>query len=297
LGKKVFAVTTYHKSVNEATEAAEEWKREEICAIGWSFVKNLCSCRSEEEVRERLKEHGGGFGGKDVWNFVGVMEENDLVLAYSRHNTISYVGEVRGPCRFNTRNVVGDLDGRFRYPHQRKVYWWDEPHHFDRYDLPEFYAAQFGKKGITVRQIDLGSKSFEEFVRLLRACASSSSKFPGINEDAVKAGLLKHLHHSLDNLEKGLILNSAEAAIGKQKESRPDFVAQDEDGRIVLIECKGTAVESTVEQILSYGKEYGEARSPRLMIVAFRISESCRMAARKAKNIELVECDLIFNKI
>ena len=57
------------------------------------------------------------------------------------------------------------------------------------------------------------------------------------------------------------------------------------------------AGESAVEQILSYKKEYGKDKDARLMIVALRINEACKSAARKVGNIELVECDLDFHRI
>lgn len=46
---------------------------------------------------------------------------------------------------------------------------------------------------------------------------------------------------------------------------------------------------------MAYGKEV--RTDCRLMIVAFRILKACGLAARKAGNIELVECDLDFSKI
>jgi len=225
------------------------------------------------------------------------MSEGDLVFAYSRDNTIAYVGEVKGPCKLNRKNVIGDSEGEFGYGHQRKVNWWDEPHHFDRRDLPEYFAAQFGRKGATVVEIDLGPKGFEGFVSIIKTCANSGSRFPGINEETIKAGLLKYLYHSLDRLEKGLKLKSAEIAIGKQKGSRPDFIAEDRQGRTVIMECKGTAGEGTVEQIQSYEREYSKGQKPRLIIIAFKINEACRSAAKKAGNIELVECDLAYTPI
>jgi len=290
---RIFAVTTYHEA-GEAAEAAEEWKKLGICAIGWG-PPNFCKCKNKEEIKRRLSKIGWDTrGAEDIWYFIGEMSEGDLVLAYSRDNTIAYVGEVKGPCKFDRDNSIGDLDG-FDYPHQRKVEWWEEPHHFDRHDLPKYLSDQFGKRGVTVAEINPGSKGFKGFEMIVKSCASSGSKFPGINEDTIKAGLLKYLHRSLDRLEDGLIIKSAEISIGKQKRSRPDFIAEDKQGRTVLIECKGTAGESAVEQIQSYAKEYGENKY-RLLIIAFKINEACRLAAKKAGNIELVECDLDFHK-
>jgi hypothetical protein len=293
---RAFAITTFHTSRgNRAVEAAEEWKKLGICAIGWSKVPNLCRCRSKEEVLDKLGKYGySSYGAEDVWKFISVMNEGDLVFAYSRKNTIAYVGTVNGPCEFNTNNIIGDPKGDFRYAYQRKVSWWDEPHHFDRRDLPSYFANQFGKKGITVAEIDTGSKGIDGLINILKVCAISGSKFPGINEDLVKAGLLKYLHHSLDTLEKGLKIKSAEVAIGKKRKPRPDFIAEDANGQTVLIECKGIADESAVSQIEGYRREYG--KRCRLLLVAFRITETCKSAAKKA-NVELVECDLSFHKI
>jgi hypothetical protein len=293
---RIFSITTYHKPGEKATEAAEQWKKLGICAIGWSEV-NFCGSQRKEEIKQLLKkENYDTRGAEDIWLFIREINENDLVLAYSRDNTIAYVGEVKGPCKHETENFVGNPKGLY-YAHQRRVEWWNGPYYFDRRDLPEYLAGQFGKRGITIAEIHPGSKGFRGFIRIVKACASSGSKFPGINEDAIKAGLIKYLHHSLDRLEEGFVIRSAEVAIGKKKRPRPDFIAEDKQGRTVLVECKGTAGESAVEQILRYEKEYGKDKGVRLIIVAFRISEACMLAAKKAGNIELIECDLNFRKI
>ncbi|MEM2971868.1 MAG: hypothetical protein QW270_05545 [Candidatus Bathyarchaeia archaeon] len=293
--RRAFAITTFHTShSNKAVEAAEEWKKLGICAIGWSKVPHLCKCESKDEVVDKLRKYGySSYGAEDVWKFVGEMKKDDLVFAYSRDNTIAYVGTIVGPCEYNTSNIIGDPDGDFGYAYQRKVQWWDEPHHFDRRDLPNYFAKQFGKKGITVAEIDVGSKGIEGLIKILKTCAISGSKFPGINEDLVKAGLLKYLHHSIDALEKGLKLKNAEVAIGKKRKSRPDFIAEDINGQTVLIECKGIAEEGAIDQIERYRKEYG--KNCRLLLVAFRITDACKLAAKKA-NVELFECDLNFHK-
>jgi len=293
MGGRILAITTYHEPGEKPAEAAELWKMLGICAIGWSPV-SFCRCRSKRQVEQLIEKENLTARTEEIWAFVNA-DKGDIVLAYSRDNTIAYVGEIDGPCRFIDCNVIGDPKGEFDYPNQRKVRWWDEPHHFSRHDLPNFFANQLGKRGVTVAEINAGSKSLRGFISLIRTCSNSGSNLPGINEDAVKAGLVKYLHFSLDRLEKGLRIKTAEVAIGKEKRSRPDFIAEDKNGRTVLIECKGNAGESTVDQILGYSKEYG--KDARLMIVAFKINESCRLTSREAGNIELVECDLDFHKI
>ena len=295
--RRIFAITTYHEPGEKATIAAEEWRRLGICAIGWSDI-NFCTCKDKVQVIKRLRGKNYDVrGAEDIWCFLKEISEGDLVLAYSRDNSIAYVGVVKGPCKYDRNNSIGDPDGEFDYAHQRKVEWWGEPHHFDRHDLPKYLADQFGKRGKTVVDIDPGLKGFESFIQVIKVCAISGSKIPGINEDTVKAGIVKYLHHSLDRLEEGLIIKSAEVAIGKPKKTRPDFIAEDKMRRAVLIECKGIAGESTIEQIKEYEKEYGKGKDVRLIIVAFRISDACRKMAREAGNIEIVECDLDFHKI
>jgi predicted Mrr-cat superfamily restriction endonuclease len=216
MARRIFAIITHHKLGNEV-EAAELWKRQGICTFGWPNF-NFCRYRSEEAIRECLKkENRDTRRTKEIWRFVREIKKGDLVLAYTRKNTIAYVGEVKGPCEFNTGNDVGNLEGKFYYPHQRKVKWWNEPHHFNRRDLPENFCDQLGKHGVIVAEIDPGSKGFEAFIEMIKVCASSGSKIAGINEDTVKAGLVKHLNHAIDRLEQGLIIKDAEIAIGKQK--------------------------------------------------------------------------------
>jgi len=299
LGNRIFSVTTYHIPGEKAKIAAEEWKRLGICAIGWSEV-DCCSCKDKEEVIQRLKRkdyksRDASRAAEEIWNFLKI-SDGDLVLAYSRDNTIAYVGEANGICRDERENSIGDSNGEFDYSHQIKVEWWDEPHHFNRHDLPEGFADQFGKRGKTVAEIDPGSKGYAGFIQIVKSCADSGSKTPGLSEDMVKAGLVKNLHYRIDRLEEGLVIKSAEIAIGKPKKTIPDFMAKDIEGKDVLIECKGSAGESAIEQIKGYEKEYGK-KDVRLMIVAFRISNTCRKMARDAGNIELFECDLSFHKI
>lgn len=287
--KKVWQITTHHRNPEEA---AEEWKRSGICAIGFAGPGNF-KAKSKGEL-EKIARSYNSRDLDQLWYFYKEMDEGGLVLAYTRNNTIAYVGEIEGPYKFTKENIVGDPEG-FGYPRQRRVKWWDEPHHFDRKDLPIYLAKQFGKRGITIWPIELGPQGFEGFVSILKTCPISGSKMPGVNEDMVKAGLVKYLHHSLDTLESGLIIKEVEPSIGKRK--RPDFIAKDKKKRLVLIECKGTASADAVDQITDYKKRYGKEENPRLIIVAFKIDERCKSAAKRAGNVELFECDLNFHKI
>jgi len=286
----ILEIKTHH---DNPEEAAEEWRRLGVCAIGFVGLGDF-RARSKRELEKRAPEGYTQLDIDQVWSFCRELKNGDLILAYTKHNTIAYVGEVDGPYEFREDNVVGNPKG-FGYPRQRQVEWWAEPHHFDRRNLPPYFAKQFGKRRFAIRPIDPGPYGFDGFVKILKSCPISGSRIPGMNEDMVKAGLVKYLYRSLDALEPGLRIKHVEPSIQRRK--RPDFIAADKKGRPVLIECKGTASGDAVDQIKQYEKLYGMKKSSRLMIVAFKIDEMCMSAAKRAGNVELFECNLDFRKI
>lgn len=265
----VFAITTHH---DEPVDAAEAWKRNGVCAIGFIRKRNLRHIK-----RTRFN--------RDIRLFLEI-DKHDLILAYATRNMIAYVGQViDGKCLYNDRNEVGDTS-RFDYPNQLRVKWWSEPHHFQRTDLPQFFSAQLGKRGKTVVKLDLGSYSFGKAVEAIRACANSNSAATGPDEDMIKIGLHSYLDRNRDFI-RGLKIRKAEVQI--TPENRPDFVGVDASGRKVLIECKGTATASACDQLMRYKKAHG-GRS-RLILVAFRIDDECKRQARR-NGIELIQCAL-----
>jgi hypothetical protein len=291
---RIFYIITYFDKGKEI-EAAEEWKKLGICAIGWSWSKsNFCDCKSEDEVRTRMsKHHMNTKHARFIWRFVHEIRRGDLVLAYCRNNTIAYVGTVKGHCEYNTKNSIGDQRANFGYAHQREVQWWDQPCYFNRKDLREYYRNQLGKMAEVVAEIVPDSKGVEGFRQLLHTVISGSM-LPGIREDTVKADITKHLHRHLDGLEEGLEIRNAEVSVGRST-SRPDFIAEDKRGRAVLIECKAVADVKTVEQLEDYKRKFGRGKDPRLFIVASRITEDCFKMA-KARSIELFESELSFRR-
>ncbi|MGD0145975.1 MAG: hypothetical protein ABSB53_03870 [Nitrososphaerales archaeon] len=225
-------------------------------------------------------------------DFLGI-RKGDIVLAYTKDRRISYVGEVTSNYKPNqTKNAVGKPEkmGGFEYPNQFKVKWWDEPYDFFKEDLGVF-GSQIGKPYKTVTPIELGRLSFERFKKFLATGVPSGSASHGLDEDTIKAGILKYLKGNLDVLESGLKPKKAERRITEK--DQPDFMAEDARGREVLIECKGTAGSDAVEQLERYGKSRRDAR---LMLIAYRIDEECRRIAKGKPRIELYECDLKFTR-
>lgn len=278
----IYAIVTHHDCGKHSTdEAADAWKLNDVCAIGWAEYGNL------KRTKRKLN--------KEIQDFLG-MKKGDLVLAYTKHNRIAFAGEVKdGVYAHTKKNEVGrdeDVDG-FGYPNQYKMKWWDEPYDFSRKDLPDYLWKQMGITGRTVTRLELEryGLTFEQAVAIVRTNARSGSE-TSINEDTVKLGIRKYLGKHLSRLEDGLRVVRVEKAIGPHH--RPDFEAKDRRGNSVLIECKGTATPDDVDQIVGYGRE---RRASRLMLVAFRISDKCKHKAKSNRRLELYECDLVFSKV
>lgn len=267
-------------------EYADEWKKLDICSIGWQV--DFCKCKSENDVQKLMRRHKIATNNRwfrFIWRFLE-MRRGDIVLAYCRNNVIAYVGTITGRCEYN-KDIS---DGNYR-----KTEWWTEPYYFSRHDLPKHYSEQFLREGEVVKEILPDSRGVEGFKETLRTDAKSGSMEPGIEEDTVKADIVKHLRRDLNTLEEGLNIKKANRHIGESSK-RPDFIGEDKQGRSVLIECKGVADARTVDQILEYGKKSKKGSNPRLIIVASRVSEECLKSARKAGNIELFETQLTFRR-
>lgn len=273
---------THHANPSEAAEA---WKRDGVCAIGWTNKWE----GDIRKVKQSILSKNRAFAVART-QFLDIRKE-DLVLAYARNNMIAYVGEVKGGYRYSRDNEVGRKDG-FNYPNQLQVDWWPEPHHFDRKELPSWLASQLGKIGKTITKIETYDYGCERTIAIIRTCPTPGSALAQI-EDLVKAGIRKYLPNVIGDLEPGLRLTGAEHSISAA--DRPDFIAIDRNERTVIIECKGTAKERDCEQVERYGKTF-KSKNPRLMLVAFKFQEGCEKAAKK-RGLELVECELRFKKV
>jgi hypothetical protein len=276
---KIYAIVTHHKRPDDAAEA---WKECNVCAIGFT------SCGRLDKVRQENLP-------ADARHFLKIQKE-DIILAYALGNRIAYVGTVIDGKYIHTRkNIVGRSkeQGGLEYPNQYKIRWWDKPYDFSRYDLPKFIWSQLGKKGRTVIPIMLHRRSFDQVKQIIMTSAESGSLSYDVNEDMIKAGIRKYLWHHLDSIEKGLKIIKAERSLSET--GRPDFIARDQKGKAVIIECKGSAYPADLEQLERYGKDFAKEK-PRLMLVAFKIADECVKLAEKNPKIELFECDLTFKR-
>lgn len=277
---KIYAIVTHRERPDEAAEA---WKEYNVCAIGFHGDKSLKKVKDE-------------YLAADARVFLKI-EKGDVILAYTWGNRIAYVGDiVDGEYTYTKKNAVGRSkeQGGFGYPHQFEVAWWDKPYDFSRYDLPKFIWNQLGKRGRTVIPIMLYRRSFDQVKQIIITNGESGSLSYDVNEDMIKAGMRKYLRRHINSLEKGLKITKAETSISES--DRPDFIAQDERGKTVIIECKGSAFPTDLDQLERYGKDFAKEK-PRLMLVAFRIADECAtLAEKKNPKIELVECDLTFRR-
>lgn len=277
---RIYAIVTHHERPDDAAEA---WKGCGVCAIGWARHGKLT-----EAKRQTLP--------LDAHRFLKI-QKGDVILAYAGGNRIAYVGEiVNGRYMFTNRNIVGrnEDDGGLEYPNQYKVKWWDRPYDFPRQDLPLFLFKQLGKRGRTVVPIEFHRRSFDEVKQIILTNARSGSLSYEVNEDMIKAGIRKYLRRHLASLEKGLKIVKSEKSTSKT--DRPDFIAKDLSRQTVIIECKGIAYPGDCEQLERYGKNLAR-ENPRLMLIAFRVTDECMRLAKKNPRMELFECDLKFTKI
>lgn len=275
----IYAITTHHRRPDEAAEA---WKKCGVCAIGWTDEGDLRKL-SEDELNLDMK---------DFFR----LDEGDVVLAYTKRNRIAYVGAVtKGKFKYNKNNLVGRPEerGGFRYANQRAVEWWKEPFDILRSDFPVNIAGQMAKRGKTVIQLDLGRWSFESMKVFIKSIPSGSAS-EHLDEDTIKAGIVKYLGRSLDPLEEGMKVIDAEKPISKSE--RPDFMAEDSKGKQVIIECKGRANAASLEQLAERYRKFA-AKNARLLLIAFRIDDECRRLARRYPNVELREVDLKFKRV
>jgi predicted Mrr-cat superfamily restriction endonuclease len=288
----VFAVTTYYRS-SEREQAAEAWKQNGVVALGWPWVGDLEKFKSREALSKKLDS--GNRGSSALWSFLNGVKKGDLILAYATRNTIAYVGTITGKYEYETSNRVGlsTKKGGLGYPHQRRVKWWSKPLYFSRKELPMDIAKQIGLQGQTIVKIELGNLGFDGLCDFLRKNAHSfADTHLTVNEDTVKAGIMNYLHSDLNAL--GLRITHAEHGIQEQK--RPDFLALDKAGNIVIIECKAIANENSVKQVKGYIKKYKKNPGTRAILVAFRFSDKCQTLA-EAEGIDLYQCNLGFKKL
>jgi hypothetical protein len=290
MSRKIFAIVTHH---SDREDAAEAWKEDGVAAIGWSSAGNLTKIDDYDKLSQKLRNSGRG--ASSLWVFKE-MKKGDLVLAYVTKNIIAYVGEIAGGYEYNKKNKVGmdTKQGGFGYRHQRRVKWWTAPRYFSRKELPWEMARQLGIQGRIIAEVNPGRLGFEGLRNFLRDNAKRlSDSGLEINEDTIKAGIRKYLHNYLSNLEKGLKIVQAERGVSDQK--RPDFLARDQNGNLVLIECKGTAQEDAAWQVKNYLNKFKKKEGTRAILVAFKITPECKEVAQR-HNIELYECDLTFDK-
>ena len=73
-------------------------------------------------------------------------------------------------------------------------------------------------------------------------------------------------------------------------------MAEDRNGRQVVIECKGRADVRSLEQLAERYRKFAD-RSARLFLIAFRIDDECRRLAKRYPNVELREVDLKFKPL
>ena len=105
------------------------------------------------------------------------------------------------------------------------------------------------------------------------------------------------LRDNIEQLEQGLVIVDG-GAEETTKAGRPDILARDDDGNLVIIELKaGRAPSGSVEQVLSYMTAVKEenGKSVRGLIIAGAFSDRIIFAARAIPNLNLVTYSFQFS--
>ncbi len=283
----IYSIVTYNKNRKKrATEAAEAWISEGVCAVGYCDI-NAKNIKSKEELKKRVKKDSTK-SINELGTFLEI-EKGDIILAYCLNSTIAAVGEVIGDYSYNTTNIVGksEDEGGFDYNHQRKVKWFESPRYFNRNQLPGVIANKLGLRGKTTTEINY---PIDSFLKKIEDIPSTYKRV--FNEDLVKAGLSKYLKKNLDELEVGLKITHEENHINEG--NKPDFMAKDKNGSKVIIECKGIAEKKDIKQIKRY--RLNSHQKSRCFLIASQISDECRKEALK-NQIEIFEVGLVFKRI
>jgi hypothetical protein len=170
--------------------------------------------------------------------------------------------------------------------------WWtnsirSRPHSRFWLDAGRRVSADLYKK-VAVFALD-GTIEAEEIAEALMDEATPEALTEYVsNSLSLEHDLEDQIVNHLDVLEPGLTLISRQETI---EVGRLDLLAQDREGRIVIIELKaGEAKDSAIGQIARYMGWYAhrDGKAPRAMLVAGAFSEQLRYSAKAIPGLRLV---------
>lgn len=187
---KVVRVFTHHLYPRDA---AKLYIKNNIIAIGFVRERDVAINGDKEEIKDfYFRKYGKDLSENKISNATGHflrfrddIDVGDFVIAYEGKNIVSAIGEIDGPLKFNDQNEIGNPNGIFYYPNQRKVKWKKSPQFFDRWKLiPElaYWVAIPGtvyiKKGFRVSDFnDIFEKSINSYYAILRAQWSLNNSY------------------------------------------------------------------------------------------------------------------------
>lgn len=284
---KIYSIMTHHKNPEEA---AEEWVREGICAIG--DFRGIATTDLNTIIEELKNLPKKTMWVKEVLRFWEI-QKGDIIIANQGKGMVSALGVVvDDDYEFNQKNIIGSKNN-FGYPHQKKVRWLQSPREF-RSEHLKHLLGRLTQRGKTIIEID-GHNS-EEFLHSLEGLNIPSHE-GSYNEELVKAGLSKYVKRNIDHFETGMTIEREERNI--DNENRPDFLARDKNGVNVIIECKGSLVNKhNIGQVIRYRNRYRKVSSQnaRYFLVAFSFDRDATILGKK-EDVEMFEVGLTFKKI
>jgi len=135
---QVIKIVTHHKDPKRAAEILYE---DGVVAVGWTDFGDLTG-KTKDEIQQISQAKWGGSNlsslkdANQLITFRDKIHKGDLIIAYSRNNTVAMIGEIEGDYYFDDKNRVGNINGELGYANQLKVVWWEKPRNFNRSKLP-----------------------------------------------------------------------------------------------------------------------------------------------------------------
>jgi MoxR-like ATPase len=112
-GARVWAI-----SAGEGARLWDDFQTEQVAAIGWDYLGDLCGYASRDEIQAAMQAQQGGNPTNNslaCWQFAHEMRPGDFVLAKQGREVALGFGVVRSDYRFD--------DSRPEYQHVREVEW------------------------------------------------------------------------------------------------------------------------------------------------------------------------------
>ena len=270
----IWRIHTHHKSDLIKEEAGILWLEEGIIAVGFGGFdyENL----AEDDILDKLIVYWPFYRIDEVENvddlthyntlikpmlrFRDEIQIGDIVIGYIGHNVVAACGKVTGEYKYEIGNQIGDPEGRFNYPQQRSVEWFEKPRFFKRHHFPQPIPGAIATPP-TIIKIEYDANEFMKILEDLKTKVDVEEQMP--SKIMPEKDLYQYIEDHKDSLLKALKLKEI---TDKQKLYRSrrgfdikiDYLALDERGNLTVIEVKREVTQRDIGQLLTYLKVVAE---------------------------------------